>query len=195
MKILIVDDEERTLTGLTTQIDWKGLGFESVLLASDGMEGLDSALRHRPDILLCDVRMPRLDGIEMVRRLQGSLPGLVPIFMSGYSDKEYLKAAIRLRAVSYVEKPIDEKELVEAVEEAIALSRKMQKLSSEEKILSRQAEQELVRLCLSAPSEGAREKMLSLLSQLGYPAQQPEASTCFLLKAQAEGDALPAPEG
>ena len=194
MKILIVDDEERTLTGLTTQIDWKGLGFESVLLASDGMEGLDSALRHRPDILLCDVRMPRLDGIEMVRRLQGSLPGLVPIFMSGYSDKEYLKAAIRLRAVSYVEKPIDEKELVEAVEEAIALSRKMQKLSSEEMILSRQAEQELVRLCLSAPSEGAREKMLSLLSQLGYPAQQPEASTCFLLKAQAEADALPAPE-
>ena len=194
MKILIVDDEERTLKGLTTQIDWKSLGFDTVLMASDGMEGFENALQQRPDILLCDVRMPRLDGIEMVRRLQSHLPNLVPIFMSGYSDKEYLKAAIRLRAVSYVEKPIDENELIEAVQEAIAIRQKMQRLQSEEKLLSRQAEQEFVRLCLSSPQGNAKEQMLSLLPQLGYPDAVPSYATCFLVRFQAEPEALPLPE-
>ncbi len=59
---------------------------------------------HRPDIVLCDVRMPRLDGIAMLERLEEILPDIVPVFMSGYSDKEYLKAAIKLKAVELYRK-------------------------------------------------------------------------------------------
>ena len=76
----------------------------------------------------CDVRMPRMDGITMLERMEKFLPDSVPIFMSGYSDKEYLKAAIKLKAVNYIEKPLNPSEIKEAVLEARDLY--MQKMHS-----------------------------------------------------------------
>lgn len=87
MKLLIVDDEELTRTGVISSIDWKALGIEEVLQADDGINGLEMAKQHRPEIILCDVRMPRMTGIAMLERLEKLLPDTIPIFMSGYSDK------------------------------------------------------------------------------------------------------------
>ena len=70
MKLLIVDDEELTRTGVISSIDWKAIGIDQILQADDGMNGLAAALEHKPDIILCDVRMPRLDGIQMLERLE-----------------------------------------------------------------------------------------------------------------------------
>lgn len=120
MKLLIVDDEKLTRDGLMHSIDWKSLGIDAVASADDGLHGYETALAFRPDILLSDVRMPRMSGIEMAEKLQAVNPALSIIFMSGYSDKEYLKAAIKLKAVSYVEKPIDLEEISETVLEAKA---------------------------------------------------------------------------
>ena len=103
MKLLIVDDEELTRTGVITSLDWVSLGIDEVLQADDGVHGLETARRCKPEIILCDVRMPRMDGISMLERLEKILPDTVPIFMSGYSDKEYLKAAIKLKAVNYID--------------------------------------------------------------------------------------------
>ena len=102
MKLLIVDDEELTRTGVISSIDWQSIGIQEVLQADDGINGIEMARVHRPDIVLCDVRMPRLDGIAMLEQLEEILPDIVPVFMSGYSDKEYLKAAIKLKAVNYI---------------------------------------------------------------------------------------------
>ena len=121
MKLLIVDDEELTRTGVISSIDWKALGIEEVLQADDGINGLEMAKQHRPEIILCDVRMPRMTGIAMLERLEKILPDTIPIFMSGYSDKDYLKAAIKLKAVNYIEKPLNPAEIREAVLEAIEL--------------------------------------------------------------------------
>lgn len=118
MKLLIVDDEELTRTGVISSIDWKELGINEVLQADDGINGLEMARKYQPEIILCDVRMPRMDGITMLERLETVLPDTIPIFMSGYSDKEYLKAAIKLKAVSYIEKPIKPQEICDAVLEA-----------------------------------------------------------------------------
>ena len=96
MKLLIVDDEELTRTGVISLIDWNSLGITEVLQADDGIHGLETAQLHKPEIILCDVRMPRMNGITMLERLEKILPDTVPIFMSGYSDKEYLMAAIKL---------------------------------------------------------------------------------------------------
>lgn len=63
MKLLIVDDEELTRTGVISSIDWASLGISEVLQADDGVHGLETAQLHRPEIILCDVRMPRMDGI------------------------------------------------------------------------------------------------------------------------------------
>ena len=98
MKLLIVDDEKITRDGLMHRIDWKALGIDSVACADDGIHGMETALAFQPDILLSDVRMPRMTGIEMAEKLQSMNPQLSIIFMSGYSDKEYLKAAIKLKA-------------------------------------------------------------------------------------------------
>ena len=101
MKLLIVDDEELTRTGVISSLDWSSLGIDEVIQADDGVHGLETAKLHKPEIILCDVRMPRMDGITMLERLEKFLPDSVAIFMSGYSDKEYLKAAIKLKAVNY----------------------------------------------------------------------------------------------
>lgn len=128
MKLLIVDDEELTRTGVISSVDWKSIGISEVIQADDGVHGLDAARLHRPEIILCDVRMPRMDGITMLERMEKFLPDSVPIFMSGYSDKEYLKAAIKLKAINYIEKPLNPSEIKEAVLEARDLY--MQKMHS-----------------------------------------------------------------
>lgn len=60
MKLLIVDDEELTRTGLISSIDWDSLGITEILQADDGVNGLEMARLHKPEIILCDVRMPRM---------------------------------------------------------------------------------------------------------------------------------------
>ena len=102
MKLLIVDDEKLTRDGLMNSIDWEQLGVDAVAQADDGLHGFELAGGFQPDIVLSDVRMPRMSGIEMAEKLQMHNPDISIIFMSGYSDKEYLKAAIKLKAVSYV---------------------------------------------------------------------------------------------
>ena len=115
MKLLIADDEKLTREGLKNGIAWEELGIDEIRLAHDGRDALRITETFLPDIVLTDVRMPHMDGIEMAKALKDRFPELSVIFMSGYSDREYLKAAIRLRAVSYVEKPIHLNEVSAAV--------------------------------------------------------------------------------
>lgn len=148
MKLLIVDDEKLTREGLKESIDWRAIGISEIAIADDGVHGLEIANEFNPDIVLSDVRMPRKTGIEMCEDLQKINPDLRIVFMSGYSDKEYLKSAIRLKAVSYVEKPIVEDEIVEAVSEAVKLSINARS-DKESKIISHQRKTEIIaeKLC------------------------------------------------
>lgn len=120
MKLLIVDDEELTRDGLIHSINWKSLGIDTIYEADDGFNGLILAKQHSPEIILSDVRMPRMDGIEMAYKIREVMPDCSIIFMSGYSDKAYLKAAIKLKAISYVEKPINPTEIEDSVKEAMS---------------------------------------------------------------------------
>ena len=120
MRLLIVDDEDLTREGLVSSIDWSALNINYIYQADDGLNALSMVQKYKPEIILSDVRMPRMNGIEMAERIQEISPNSSMIFMSGYSDKEYLKAAIKLKAVRYVEKPINPEEVMEAVKEAIA---------------------------------------------------------------------------
>ncbi len=119
MKLLIVDDEELTREGLMEAIDWGSISITEVKTANDGINGLELAKTFQPEIILSDVRMPRMTGIDMALKIRSFLPNTSIIFMSGYSDKEYLKAAIKLKAVSYVDKPINTSEIIVSVSEAI----------------------------------------------------------------------------
>lgn len=118
MKLLIVDDEKLTREGLSESINWKGLGIDHVYEADDGLNGLELVKKYKPDIILTDIRMPRMNGIELAEKACELLPHSSLIFMSGYSDKEYLKAAIKLNAINYIEKPINPKEVEDAIARA-----------------------------------------------------------------------------
>ncbi|MFC5470602.1 response regulator [Cohnella suwonensis] len=120
MKVLLVDDEPLTSESLERYIDWKGLGIESVRIAANGLEALELLPRFLPDIIVSDVRMPRMNGIEFATNARERYPDVKIIFMSGYSDKEYLKSAIHLKAVSYVEKPVKLEEMTAAIRESVS---------------------------------------------------------------------------
>ena len=111
MKLLLVDDEKHTRDGILNIIHWGQLGITEVFPAEDGIQGLKIAKNTLPDIILTDVRMPRMDGITMSESIREFLPSCCIIFMSGYAEKEYLKSAIRLSAINYIEKPFSPKEL------------------------------------------------------------------------------------
>lgn len=115
IKLLIIDDETTTRKGLVKNIDWKAMGIETIKEAKDGIEGLEIALSFRPDIILSDIRMPGMNGIELATSIKEHIPNCKLIFLSGYSDKEYLKAAIHLNAISYIEKPINLAEVQEVI--------------------------------------------------------------------------------
>ena len=175
MKLLIVDDEELTRTGVISSINWEELGITEIFQADDGINGLQMAQTYRPEIILCDVRMPRMDGITMLERLESILPDSIPVFMSGYSDKEYLKAAIKLRAVNYIEKPLNPGEISETIKEAVRLHN--QKLHSHraETLHSMETASKLA-LSLTVPFSSQKEEIARLTEELSLKLSP---SSCF----------------
>lgn len=127
--VLIVDDESMPRKVLCDHLPWDELGITRVLQASDGVEAIDTARRSHPDIVISDIKMPRMYGLPMAAAIREFHPGCQFIFLSGYSDKEYLKGAIKLKAASYVEKPIDLEEVEQALRDVI---RDIQKSDSQE---------------------------------------------------------------
>ena len=121
--LLIADDDLVTREGLVRHVPFAKLGISAVRTTDDGQNALALCARFRPDIVLSDIRMPRMDGIAFVTSLRRELPDTVVIFMSAFTEKEYFKSAIQLRAIRFVEKPIDMDEMVAALADAVTQRR------------------------------------------------------------------------
>ena len=119
MKLMVVEDEKVIRNGLLKHVPWQKLGVWEVQAAENGEKALELAETFHPDIVLSDIRMPGMSGIELCRTLREKYPEIEIIFSTGYADKEYLKAAIDLHAVGYVEKPVNVNLLAENVKEAV----------------------------------------------------------------------------
>lgn len=118
-RLLIVDDEQVTRHGLTSLFDWAKLNVEVVGEADDGMTALPLLDELRPDILFTDVKMARMDGIELARRAKEKYPGLKIVFLSGYSEVEYVRSALKVGAVDYILKPVDYAEMEQCFQKVI----------------------------------------------------------------------------
>lgn len=184
MKILIVDDEELTRNGLVVSIDWKSLGITRIFQADDGIKALECVLENQPEIILCDVRMPRMDGITFAEKVQKLFPDTVLIFMSGYSDKEYLKAAIRLKALSYVEKPLNPLEIEAVVRESIGEYQKKQQMLKNEAWRQQEKRSNLA-VYLTFPYDKNADKISALCRELGLQNTEDTVFTAFLVKTAA----------
>ncbi len=114
-RVLIIDDEEIVREGIRDLIDWEAEGFEICAEGRDGRDGLKKTLEFEPDLVLVDIKMPGLSGIELIRaaREEGFEGNF--IILTGYSEFDYAKSAIILGVKGYVLKPIDEDELLERV--------------------------------------------------------------------------------
>lgn len=115
-KVFIVDDEEMVRQGLKLIIDWTNLGFEICGEAADGETAYQRILKMKPDLLLADIRMPKLQGLDLVSKLrEANYLGKI-ILVSGYADFKYAQQAITYNVDYYLTKPVDEDELKAAVE-------------------------------------------------------------------------------
>lgn len=120
-KLIIVDDEKSTREGLKDYISWNELNVDCVAIAEDGQKAFQLASELKPDILLTDIVMPQMNGIELANGVKEILPECKIIFLSGHTDKEYLKSAINLQAISYIEKPVDLDEVQETIKKTVEI--------------------------------------------------------------------------
>lgn len=125
--LLIVEDELWLRRRLVETIEWEKYGISKISDAEDGAEALKIALEDNPDILITDIRMPELSGVDLLRALNESSVYPRTIVVSGYDDFEYAQEALRMGAVNYLLKPVEEKELLSSVEKCIAELEKEQK--------------------------------------------------------------------
>ena len=114
-RVLLVDDEEDIRVGISRKMDWAGLGFSLVGEAENGQDALELAEQLRPDVVLTDIKMPFMDGLELCRILTQRLPAAKFVVFSGFDDFEYAKQAIRMNVSEYILKPINAPELSEVL--------------------------------------------------------------------------------
>lgn len=114
-KLLIVEDEKEKATGIAYLTGKYNPECRPVLLAHDGREGYEKAVAEKPDIIVTDIRMPEMDGLEMIRELKKAGCSAEFIVLSGYAEFSYAKKAIELGVRDFITKPVDEKELSETI--------------------------------------------------------------------------------
>lgn len=115
INVLIADDEKTVREGLRYIIDWSSLGFTICDEASSGDEALDMINRYRPGLVLLDIKMPGMSGIDLIEQARNSGFSGYFVIISGYSDFSYAQKAIQYGASCYLTKPVDEDELTKAV--------------------------------------------------------------------------------
>ncbi|RED58126.1 response regulator transcription factor [Cohnella lupini] len=119
--VLIVDDEEPLREAIRILGDWTGLGVGKVLEATDGQMCLTVLAENKVDVVIVDMKMPVLNGVELLRILERDHPDLLTIVISGYNDFEYTRQAIHSKVVDYLLKPVNRADLNQALDKAFNL--------------------------------------------------------------------------
>ena len=114
-KVLIIDDEKPTLAMF--ELFLEAYGFE-VLTAEKGEEGIEVFKAEHPSIVFTDIKMPGIDGFEVLKRIKALSPGAVVIVITGHGDKELAKRALDLEATDFIHKPVQKEALDAALEKA-----------------------------------------------------------------------------
>ena len=119
-KVLLVDDEALTREAISENIPWGKLGFELVASCENGRDAMEVIRQKKPDLVLTDICMPYVDGIELAKYIFENCPDTKTIIISGYDEFEYAKQAVRYQVMEYILKPITPSELTEVLLKAKA---------------------------------------------------------------------------
>lgn len=115
LKLILVDDEMWSREVVKRLIHFEQFDLTLVAEAQDGYAGLEAVRLHHPDIVITDMKMPGLNGVEFLKKLSVEFPAIKTIVMSGFEDVQYLRQAIRSRSVEYLLKPIKETDINAAI--------------------------------------------------------------------------------
>ena len=115
LKVLIVEDEEMIRKGIVLTVDWAALDCVVVGEAANGVQGLEAARRLEPSLIITDLKMPQMDGIEMLTALRAEGCTAYVIILTAYDNFAYAQSALRLGAVDYLLKPFHDGDLENAV--------------------------------------------------------------------------------
>ena len=118
-KVMLVDDEPLILRGMAVVIEWEEYGFEIVKSAANGLEAYEYLKDNKVDLIIADIKMPEMDGLELVKRIrEEGISDAFYVILSGYNDFEYARHAIRYSCMDYLLKPIDNDMLIEILKRA-----------------------------------------------------------------------------
>lgn len=172
--ILIVDDEAIELETIEHYVPWDKIGISVAGTARNGKEALAKLAELKPDIILTDVRMPIMDGLEFGRRAKQIDKNIKIIYLSGHNEFQYIKAALNIEATGYLLKPID-------MEELLALLEKVKKKCEEDQLADQGGDwvrEKLLMRILREPNEGKRKEWTNQwkLSAVDFAENKPFAA-------------------
>jgi len=176
LRLLIAEDELWLRKRLVSTIDWSSYGISEVYEAEDGGEALEIALKEKPDIVITDIRMPELSGIDLMKKLNENSIFSKMIVVSGYDDFEYAQGALRMGAINYLLKPVDEEELLDSVKRCVE---ELKKEKNKETVFDKQSAasemlmEHIYEDLIFETSEKRTEELLQKLSrkEIGFPFQ------------------------
>ena len=118
-KVLIVDDEKMIRMGMKKVLPWQELKIEEVYTAASGKEALGILEEYHPQIMISDIQMTEMTGLELIEKAKEKVPDLRVIVLTGYDNFEYARQSLRLEVQDFFLKPIDEEDLAEAVKKQV----------------------------------------------------------------------------
>ena len=183
-KLYIVDDETTVIEGLSECIEWATHAIELCGSATDGLSAYEDIARLRPDIVITDIRMPGINGLELIERVNELSGSTKFIIFSGYSEFEFARRALRIQAVNYLVKPVATAELLSAVLGALATKQRDDRFSELVDETRAQSEQVKLKLLMDAilgnfsartanDDEGKKYLVAVLVFESGDPALTP----------------------
>ena len=123
-RIALLDDDRNILTSVSMTLEAEGFEVETY---NDGQSALDAFNRRLPDMAVLDIKMPRMNGIDLASKIRELNPDCSVLIMSGYSEVDYLKSAIRLSAVDFVEKPLEIDKLVQWIRKCVEVQERIRR--------------------------------------------------------------------
>ncbi|MCL6557320.1 MAG: response regulator [Firmicutes bacterium] len=113
--VLFVDDEEIARKGISTIIDWQKYGFIFLGTAQNGLEAYEIIRKQRPNVVITDLKMPGLDGIGLISRVRNEFPEIIFVILSGYSEFNLAREAMRYGVRHYLLKPCNQEKIIEVL--------------------------------------------------------------------------------
>ena len=172
--LLIVDDEEIEREGMAQFIPWDTYEMKVVGTARNGAEGLEKIAKCKPDLAIVDIKMPVMNGIEMIRKAKEQYPDMTFVVLSGYGDYEFTSQAMELGVRHYILKPCDEAKMIPVLNKAVAelketraQNARSEKVEAEARLLKPYAREQLFRDLLQGRALPQGSGTRQLLDELG----------------------------